>query len=79
MQGEDVVAGIRTPQDIDTMRQALPDAYKELLENCDILEAHYKEMMVRSLTRLHRGCLWIWYLILRITSLLVPNINQKKV
>lgn len=49
MQGEDVVAGIRTPEDIDTMRQALPDAYKELLENCDILEGHYKEMMVRSL------------------------------
>ena len=49
LQGEDVVAGIRTPEDIDTMRQALPDAYKELLENCDILEAHYKEMMVRSL------------------------------
>lgn len=48
MQGEDVVAGIRTPEDIDTMRQALPDAYKELLENCDILEAHYKEMMVGS-------------------------------
>jgi pyruvate,orthophosphate dikinase len=44
-QGEDVVAGIRTPEDIDTMRQALPDAYKELVENCDILEAHYKEMM----------------------------------
>lgn len=49
MQGEDVVAGIRTPEDIDAMRQALPDAYKELLENCDILEAHYKEMMVRLL------------------------------
>ena len=46
VQGEDVVAGIRTPEDIDTMRQALPDAYKELLENCDILESHYKEMMV---------------------------------
>jgi pyruvate,orthophosphate dikinase len=52
-QGEDVVAGIRTPEDIDTMRQALPDAYKELLENCDILEAHYKEMMVLSLMCLY--------------------------
>lgn len=48
-QGEDVVAGIRTPEDIDTMRRALPDAYKELLENCDILESHYKEMMVSAL------------------------------
>ncbi|KAL2612921.1 hypothetical protein R1flu_024613 [Riccia fluitans] len=44
-QGEDVVAGIRTPEDIETMRQALPDAYQELVENCDILENHYKDMM----------------------------------
>lgn len=43
-QGEDVVAGIRTPQDIATMADALPDAYKELLRNCDLLERHYKDM-----------------------------------
>jgi pyruvate,orthophosphate dikinase len=52
LQGEDVVAGIRTPEDIDTMRQALPDAYSELLENCEILEKHYKDMMVNSHHRL---------------------------
>ncbi|CAD5192857.1 unnamed protein product [Musa acuminata subsp. malaccensis] len=44
-QGEDVVAGIRTPQDLDTMKQCVPDAYDELVENCEILERHYKDMM----------------------------------
>ncbi|PWA96094.1 pyruvate, phosphate dikinase [Artemisia annua] len=45
-QGEDVVAGIRTPQDIVTMKNCMPEAYKELVENCEILERHYKDMMV---------------------------------
>ncbi|KAF8089904.1 hypothetical protein N665_0494s0009 [Sinapis alba] len=44
-QGEDVVAGIRTPEDLDTMKRLMPQAYAELVENCDILEAHYKDMM----------------------------------
>nr|QFR35801.1 pyruvate orthophosphate dikinase [Jansenella griffithiana] len=44
-QGEDVVAGIRTPEDIDAMRDHMPEAYEELVENCKILESHYKEMM----------------------------------
>ncbi|KAL5701581.1 pyruvate, phosphate dikinase [Ranunculus cassubicifolius] len=44
-QGEDVVAGIRTPEDLDVMNQSMPEAYKELVENCEILERHYKEMM----------------------------------
>lgn len=44
-QGEDVVAGIRTPEDLDTMRQHMAGAYKELVENCEILEKHYKDMM----------------------------------
>ncbi|XP_026661983.2 pyruvate, phosphate dikinase 2 [Phoenix dactylifera] len=44
-QGEDVVAGIRTPQDLDVMKQCMPEAYKELVENCSILERHYKDMM----------------------------------
>lgn len=46
MQGEDVVAGIRTPEDLDAMRDHMPEAYAELVENCEILESHYKEMMV---------------------------------
>jgi pyruvate, orthophosphate dikinase len=45
-QGEDVVAGIRTPQELDAMKDCLPQAYKELVENCNILESHYKDMMV---------------------------------
>eukprot|EP01018_Ginkgo_biloba_P027474 Gb_14687 [translate_table: standard] len=44
-QGEDVVAGIRTPQDLDVMRKCMPEAYNELVENCEILEKHYKDMM----------------------------------
>ncbi|KAK2995562.1 hypothetical protein RJ640_014959 [Escallonia rubra] len=44
-QGEDVVAGIRTPEDLDAMKSCMPEAYKELVENCEILERHYKEMM----------------------------------
>ncbi|XP_030507308.2 pyruvate, phosphate dikinase, chloroplastic [Cannabis sativa] len=44
-QGEDVVAGIRTPEDLDTMKNCMPDAYQELVENCEILERHYKDMM----------------------------------
>ncbi|XP_009393111.2 pyruvate, phosphate dikinase 2-like [Musa acuminata AAA Group] len=44
-QGEDVVAGIRTPEDLDKMKDCLPEAYYELVENCNILERHYKEMM----------------------------------
>lgn len=41
-----MVAGIRTPQDLDTMKVCMPPAYKELVENCEILERHYKDMMV---------------------------------
>ncbi|KAL9266803.1 Pyruvate, phosphate dikinase, chloroplastic-like protein [Drosera capensis] len=44
-QGEDVVAGIRTPEDLNSMKNCMPDAYKELVENCEILERHYKDMM----------------------------------
>nr|CAA55702.1 pyruvate,orthophosphate dikinase [Flaveria trinervia] len=44
-QGEDVVAGIRTPEDLGTMETCMPEAYKELVENCEILERHYKDMM----------------------------------
>lgn len=47
IQGEDVVAGIRTPEDLDAMKDCMPDAYAELVENCKILENHYLDMMVR--------------------------------
>jgi pyruvate,orthophosphate dikinase len=43
-QGEDVVAGIRTPEDILRMREALPEAYEDLVRNTQLLEKHYKDM-----------------------------------
>ncbi|CAB78595.1 pyruvate, orthophosphate dikinase [Arabidopsis thaliana] len=36
---------IRTPEDLDTMKRFMPEAYAELVENCNILERHYKDMM----------------------------------
>lgn len=43
-QGEDVVAGIRTPEPIERMRELLPEAFEELVETLDRLEAHYRDM-----------------------------------
>ncbi len=43
-QGEDVVAGIRTPEPISRMRELMPDAYEELVDTLDRLEAHYRDM-----------------------------------
>jgi pyruvate, orthophosphate dikinase len=43
-QGEDVVAGIRTPQPIATLKADLPGVFKQFAETCNLLEKHYKEM-----------------------------------
>jgi pyruvate, orthophosphate dikinase len=43
-QGEDVVAGIRTPEPIESMRERLPEAFEQLLGTLDRLEAHYRDM-----------------------------------
>jgi pyruvate,orthophosphate dikinase len=43
-QGEDVVAGIRTPQPIETMRSSLPKAFEQLVETMRRLEEHYRDM-----------------------------------
>ncbi len=43
-QGEDVVAGIRTPLTIDTLAKQNPEVYKQLMEIRTILEGHYKDM-----------------------------------
>ncbi len=43
-QGEDVVAGIRTPQPITTLKDALPEVYTELIDIRSKLEAHYHDM-----------------------------------
>jgi pyruvate,orthophosphate dikinase len=43
-QGEDVVAGIRTPQPLLELRDRMPEAYDELLETMGALERHYRDM-----------------------------------
>jgi len=43
-QGEDVVAGIRTPQPIETMRDSLPKAFEQLVDTMRRLEEHYRDM-----------------------------------
>jgi pyruvate,orthophosphate dikinase len=43
-QGEDVVAGIRTPQPIAEMKAQLPDAYEQLVDTMQRLEGHYRDM-----------------------------------
>jgi pyruvate, orthophosphate dikinase len=43
-QGEDVVAGIRTPEPIERMHKRMPEAYDELVETLDRLESHYRDM-----------------------------------
>jgi len=43
-QGEDVVAGIRTPEPIARMKEVLPEAYDQFIRNVDILEDHFKDM-----------------------------------
>src|SRR5438477_3171394 len=43
-QGEDVVAGIRTPQPIHDLEKVMPDVYRQLREITSMLEKHYKDM-----------------------------------
>ncbi len=43
-QGEDVVAGIRTPQTIDQLKDEIPEAFEEFKQTCQILEDHYKDV-----------------------------------
>ena len=49
-QGEDVVAGVRTPMPITQMEQEFPDAYAEFVKVCDILENHYHDMQDMEFT-----------------------------
>ena len=41
-QGEDVVAGTRTPKHVDSMKKELPKSYNQLVQTCNKLEKHYK-------------------------------------
>ena len=49
-QGEDVVAGVRTPKSIDTLKEVMPDAYSEFVKTCEILESHYRDMQDMEFT-----------------------------
>ncbi len=49
-QGEDVVAGIRTPASIETLKEVMPDVYKQFTEIATTLENHYKDMQDMEFT-----------------------------
>ena len=49
-QGEDVVAGVRTPMPIAQMEQEFPEAYADFIKVCDILENHYHDMQDMEFT-----------------------------
>jgi pyruvate,orthophosphate dikinase len=57
-QGEDVVAGIRTPKHIDELKQDMPEIYNQFLEVARRLERHYKDMQDLEFT-VERGKLWM--------------------
>ena len=52
-QGEDVVAGVRTPMKIAEMEQKFPEAFAEFQKVCDILEKHYRDMQDMEFTVEH--------------------------
>ncbi len=57
-QGEDVVAGIRTPHKIDMLKNELPEVYEEFVNICNLLENHYKDMQDIEFT-IEKGKLYL--------------------
>ncbi|ALQ16930.1 TPA: pyruvate, phosphate dikinase [Listeria monocytogenes] len=57
-QGEDVVAGIRTPEPISALQERMPTVYKELLYTCELLENHYLDMQDIEFT-IEKGKLYV--------------------
>jgi pyruvate,orthophosphate dikinase len=57
-QGEDVVAGIRTPQTIDQLKEIMPDVYQQFVDIAERLERHYKDMQDMEFT-IERGKLFM--------------------
>ena len=49
-QGEDVVAGVRTPMPIEKMAEVMPEVYAQFKEICNILEKHYRDMQDMEFT-----------------------------
>lgn len=57
-QGEDVVAGIRTPEPISKMKEVLPQAYDQFIKNVNLLEKHFGDMQDVEFT-VENGKLWM--------------------
>ncbi|HZH58128.1 MAG TPA: pyruvate, phosphate dikinase [Metabacillus sp.] len=57
-QGEDVVAGIRTPQPIVSLQEEMPNVYQQFTQTCHLLEKHYRDMQDIEFT-VERGELFI--------------------
>src|SRR6185369_1422317 len=57
-QGEDVVAGIRTPNPINQLKKELPEVYEQFASITDLLEKHYHDMQDCEFT-IERGKLWM--------------------
>ncbi|EAD5840771.1 TPA: pyruvate, phosphate dikinase [Listeria innocua] len=57
-QGEDVVAGIRTPEPISALEERMPLVYNELLKTCELLENHYLDMQDIEFT-IEKGKLYV--------------------
>lgn len=57
-QGEDVVAGVRTPMPISKMAEVLPDVYNQFLDVCSTLENHYRDMQDMEFT-IEKGKLYM--------------------
>jgi pyruvate,orthophosphate dikinase len=57
-QGEDVVAGVRTPLPLSALHDRMPEVYQQFLEIADRLERHYRDMMDLEFT-VERGRLWM--------------------
>ena len=49
-QGEDVVAGVRTPQKIDQLKEVMPEVYEQFIGICNTLEDHYRDMQDMEFT-----------------------------
>ena len=49
-QGEDVVAGVRTPQKIDQLKEVMPEVYDQFVGICNTLEDHYRDMQDMEFT-----------------------------
>lgn len=57
-QGEDVVAGVRTPQKIDHLKEVMPEVYEQFTNICQTLENHYRDMQDMEFT-IENGTLYM--------------------